>query len=197
MKGIHTSALELCSPGCSVRWYTAACGRTGWMVSHTDLCYKETPKRVLCKLTGSFGVGFSVHFRKKPHPTQSVCGFWVPAHRLLQSLWCEPGVSKFILPACSSPCWEKGTCGEEGEGVCVCKYEYRGWPYGFMNNRYFPLYPEPHLKSSGVVIHKKGLSWPFLSWCRLCMYAHIKDPHLFSWGGFVCMRWFFFFPHLF
>lgn len=58
-------------------------------------------------------------------------------------------------------------------------------PRGFMNNRYFPLYPKTPLKSSGVVLDKKGLSWHFSSWYRSCMYGHVKDPRLVFWGCFV------------
>lgn len=49
---------------------------------------------------------------KKNHPTKSVCGFWVPSHRLFRSVWCKPGFSELIfLSMCAPPCSRLGERG--------------------------------------------------------------------------------------
>lgn len=73
-----------------------------------------------------------------------------------------------------------------GEGVCVAGSTRREvGPHELVNNRYFPQ------NKSGVILDKKGLSWHFLSWCRSCMYAHVKGRHLVLQGFFVCVFCFF------
>lgn len=74
-----------------------------------------------------------------------------------------------------------------GERVCVAGSTRREvGPRQLVNNRYFPQ------NKSGVVLDEKGLSWHFLSWCKSCVYAHVKGRRLVLEGFFVCVFLFFF-----
>lgn len=108
--------------------YTATSVKTVWRVDHTNRRCKETPKHAVSKLTGRSSVGFSMCFRTKPYPAMSVCGFWVPSHRLFRSAWCEPGFSelRFFLSMCAAPRSSMGHGGGR-KSLWVCVYEYQGW----------------------------------------------------------------------